>query len=159
MASNLLNIVSLEPEQIDEEKLKFICAKHAIWDHFKISKQDYASRSDSEKIQMLKRFYSDLVAVYFGNGKKFFYCNNCVWLGNGKAQDCVRCKVNVVYCDCSSDDELFLDKNWACMVCLASDVSAVDCGISHTIQNASKLSMNKVLEQGKTEMKRNSMDL
>ena len=45
------------------------------------------------------------------------------------------------------------------MVCLASDVSAVDCGISHTIQNASKLSMNKVLEQGKTEMKRNSMDL
>ena len=54
------------------------------------------------------------------------------------------------------------------MVCLASHVSAIDSGISQTIQNASKLSMSKVLEQGKTEMKvsvekeqgkRNSFDL
>lgn len=54
------------------------------------------------------------------------------------------------------------------MVCLASHVSAIDSGISQTIQNASKLSMGKVLEQGKTEMKvsvekeqgkRNSFDL
>ena len=97
--------------------------------------------------------------VYFGNGKNFCCCNNCVWLDNGKAQHFVGCKVNVLYCDCSSDDELFLEKNWACMVCLVSHVSAIDCGISHTIQNASKLSMSKVLEQGKTEMKRNSIDL
>lgn len=54
------------------------------------------------------------------------------------------------------------------MVCLASHVSAIDSGISQTIQNASKLSMSKVLEQGKTEIKvsvekeqgkRNSFDL
>ena len=77
----------------------------------KISKQDYASRSNSEKMLVLKRFNTDLVPVYFGDGKKFVCCKNCVWLDNGNAQGCLRCKVNVVYCACSSDDELFSDKN------------------------------------------------
>ena len=109
MALNLLSIVLQEPLQIDEEKLKFICSKHAVWDHFKISKQEYNSRTDSEKMQMLTRFYTELEPVYFGNGKKISCCKHCVWADDVYAQDCLRCKVNVVWCDYSSDDELFSD--------------------------------------------------
>ena len=65
MASNLLSIVYQESQPIEEEKLKFICTKHNIWDHFKMSKTEYASFSDDEKMQMLKRFYTDLVLVYY----------------------------------------------------------------------------------------------
>ena len=54
------------------------------------------------------------------------------------------------------------------LICLASRVSPIDSGMSHTIQSASKLSMSKAFEKGKTEMsisveteqgKRNSIDL
>ena len=72
MASNLLNIVYQEFQPINKEKLKFICTKHNIWDHFKLSKVQYASYSDHEKMQMLKRFYTDLVPVYYSDGKNFF---------------------------------------------------------------------------------------
>ena len=40
MASNLLSIVHQESKPIDEEKLKFICSKCNIWDHFKISREN-----------------------------------------------------------------------------------------------------------------------
>ena len=54
------------------------------------------------------------------------------------------------------------------LICLASRVSPIDSGLSHTIHSTSKLSMSKVFEQGKTELsisvekeqgKRNSIDL
>ena len=54
------------------------------------------------------------------------------------------------------------------LICLASRVSPIDSGLSHTIHSTSKLSMSKIFEQGKTEMsisvekeqgKRNSIDL
>ena len=59
MASNLFNIIHQEPQPIDEEKLKLIYTKHTIWDHFKMPREKYASYSDDEKMQMLKRFYAD----------------------------------------------------------------------------------------------------
>ena len=105
MASNLLNIVYQESQPIDEEKLKFICTKHNIWDHFKISKAEYASFSDDEKMQMLKRFYTDLEPVYYYQGKNIFCCLDCVFVDDGKRQYCLNCSVNVLHCDCSSDDE------------------------------------------------------
>ena len=90
MASNLLSIAQQDPMQINDEKLKFICSKHAIWDHFKIFKQEYNSCTDSKKMQMLTRFCIDLEPVYFGNGKKISCCKHCV------CQSCLKCKVNVV---------------------------------------------------------------
>ena len=56
MASNLLNMAYQDSQQIDEEKLKFICTKHTIWDHFKMFKEKYVSHSDDEKMQILKIF-------------------------------------------------------------------------------------------------------
>ena len=78
MASNILSIVQQESQPIDEEKLKFICTKHNIWDHFKISKAQIVSFTDDEKMQMLRRFYTDLVALYYCQGKNFFCCKGCV---------------------------------------------------------------------------------
>ena len=105
MTSNLLNIVYQESQPIDEEKLKFICTKHDIWGHFKISKAEYASFSNDEKMQMLKRFYTNLEPVYHCQGKNIFCCLDCVFLDDGKCQYCLNCSVNVLHCDCSSDDE------------------------------------------------------
>ena len=45
MASNLLSIVFQETQPIDEEKLKFICSKNSVWDHFKVSKKNFSRLS------------------------------------------------------------------------------------------------------------------
>ena len=110
MASNLLSIVYQESQPIEEEKPKFICTKHNIWDHFKMSKAEYTSFSDDEKMQMLKRFYTDLVPVIliYGQGKNFSCCKDCVFVDDVSRQDCLGCKVNVLHCNCSSDDEKFI---------------------------------------------------
>ena len=105
MASNLLNIAESSHEaQIDEEKLKFICSKHNMWDYFKMKKSRYLSYSNNEKMQVLNRFYNELVPIYYGQNKLFVCCKNCAWF---QKQDCLRCKVNVIYCTCSSNDEEF----------------------------------------------------
>lgn len=72
MASNLLSILHQESKPIDEEKLKFICSKHKIWDHFGKSKEKFVSFSENEQMQMLSKFYNELQPVYFLKGKKFF---------------------------------------------------------------------------------------
>ena len=109
MASNILNIVYQEPQPIDEEKTKFICTKPTIWDDFKMSREKYASYSNDEKMQMLKRFYADLV---LGEGKILFCCKDCVFSEKGKRQDFLKCNVNVLYCDCLSGDEKLILPTW-----------------------------------------------
>lgn len=99
MASNLLSILHQESKPIDEEKLKFICSKHNVWDHFKISGEKFVSFSESKQMHMLTKFYSEFEPVYSGHSKKFFYCKDCVFCDCGKSA-CLKCKVSVVYCDC-----------------------------------------------------------
>ena len=73
-----------------------------------MSRETFDSFSDDEKMQMLRRFYSDFVIVYYSNGKKAFVCcKNCVFLDNCQKQDCVKCKVNVIHCNCSPDVNSF----------------------------------------------------
>lgn len=105
MALNLLSIVLQENKPIDEEKLKFICSKSTIWDHFKITNEHFLSLSESEKIHMLHRFYTELEAVYYGTNGKNICCLDCVWLDNGSVQNCLKCKVNVKNCSCFSNNE------------------------------------------------------
>ena len=56
MTLNLLSIVQQESKPIDQEKLKFICSKRNIWDHFKISREKFVSFSESEQIRCLLSF-------------------------------------------------------------------------------------------------------
>ena len=57
MASNLISIVETSQEiQVDNEKLRYICSKVNIWDHYGISRSQYVSLSDPDKMKMLKGF-------------------------------------------------------------------------------------------------------
>ena len=104
MAANLLNIAETSQKiEIDEEKLKFMCRKANVWDHFGISRSQYVSLADDEKLKMLKGFYKALLLVYFGSGKRKFCCNDCMWFDDSKKQDCIQCKVNVMACTCFSE--------------------------------------------------------
>ena len=82
------NVESSQEIQIDEEKLRFICSKVNIWDHFGISKSRYVSLNSDEKLKMVKGFYESLLLVYFGKGKRQFCSNDCVWF-EGRKQDCL----------------------------------------------------------------------
>ena len=98
MVANLLSIAETSQEiQIDEEKLRFICSKVNIWNHFGISKSQYVSLNNDEKLKMLKGFYKCLLPVYFVEGKREFCCNDCAWFDDGKKQDCLKCGVNIMY--------------------------------------------------------------
>ena len=71
MASNLLNIVCQQSNSIDEEKLRIFCTKCNIWDHFKMSREQFHSAPEHEQMKMLHRFYNDLEPVYFAQNKTF----------------------------------------------------------------------------------------
>ena len=57
MAANFLSIAEASHEiQIDEEKLRYICSKLNACDHYGITKSQYVSLSNQEKLRMLKGF-------------------------------------------------------------------------------------------------------
>ena len=74
---NLLRIFEekkAQEERIDEQKLRYLASKVAIWDHFGIQAH-YLALDTNEKSQMLNEYYKKLVPVYFGDGKNgsFFF--------------------------------------------------------------------------------------
>ena len=58
---------------------------------------------------MVKGFYKSILLVYFSKGKRQFCCNDCVWF-EGRKQDCLQCRVDVMACTCFefSDDKKVL---------------------------------------------------
>ena len=56
-------------------------------------------------MHMLKRFYNDLLPVYTSQGKLFVSCKYCVSLDNGRKQNCLKCKVNVIHYTCYLYDD------------------------------------------------------
>ena len=84
MATNLLSIVEGSQEiEIEEAKLRLICSKYNIWDHYGITRDHYVRLGEAEKLQMLKGFYKSKLPIYFGEGKLFVCSKNCVF-----ADDC-----------------------------------------------------------------------
>ena len=55
---------------IDGDKLKFILSKHNVLGYFETSKEKFLSSSTITKTLLFNKFYSDLVLVYFKDGKK-----------------------------------------------------------------------------------------
>ena len=89
---------SSQKVHIDEEKLKYITSKVNIWDHFGISMSHYVSFDNDEELNIVKRFYMDLLTVYFKGGKFNFSCFDCVWPNDVKKQGCQKCGVNICTC-------------------------------------------------------------
>ena len=98
----LITTESSQKVHIDEEKLKYITSKVNIWDHFGISRSHYVSFDNDEELKIVKRFYMDLLTVYFKGGK--FSCFDCVWPDDVKKQGCQKCGVNI--CTCSEFSEI-----------------------------------------------------
>ena len=75
MTANLLSIMEDSQEsEIDEAKLRLICSKYNIWNHYGITRDHYVRIDDAEKPQILKGFYKSKLPVYFGEGKLFVCC-------------------------------------------------------------------------------------
>ena len=53
MASNLLDNMRQPLKSSDEEKLRILCTKCNIWDHFKMSREQFHSASEHKQIKML----------------------------------------------------------------------------------------------------------
>ena len=68
---NLLSIFEKKAQEecIDEQKLRYIASKIAIWDHFGIPQAHYLGLDTNKKSKMLNKYYKKLVPVYFGDGK------------------------------------------------------------------------------------------
>ena len=98
MATNRLSIVEGSQEiEIDETKLRLICSKYNIWDHYGITRDHYVRLGEAKKLQMLKGFYKSKLSVYNGEGKLFVYCKNSVFVDDGWRQDCLNCKLKIIY--------------------------------------------------------------
>ena len=57
---------------IDDQKLRYLASRVAIWYHFGISQAHYLTIDKNEKSKMLGKYYNKLVPVYFGDGKNTF---------------------------------------------------------------------------------------
>ena len=51
---------------IDEQKLRYLASRVAIWDHFCIPQAHYLALDTNEKSKMLSQYYKELLVVYFG---------------------------------------------------------------------------------------------
>ena len=62
--AHLLNIVKQQQQAlIDEEKLRTLCLQHNILDHFGVAREEFSAFSEVKQMQLLKKFYFDLVPI------------------------------------------------------------------------------------------------
>ena len=56
-----MNIIKSNSRQINMDKLADLCRKKNVWDHFKMSKEDFFDLSDPNQKQLTSKFYFDNV--------------------------------------------------------------------------------------------------
>ena len=127
MTANLLSIMKDSQEsEIDEAKLRLICSKYNIWNHYGITRDHYVRLGDAEKPQIPKGFYKSKLPVYFGEGKLFVCWKNCVFVDDTRRQYCLNCKLNVIYCCCTFDDEKILSPNKRSLLTMSNTVKGLE---------------------------------
>ena len=55
--ANLLSIVNQKQMPIDEEKLRILCSRKNVWDHFGLDREVFWTLSDAKQLQMVQKFY------------------------------------------------------------------------------------------------------
>ena len=71
---NLLRLVqNLHSQVIDENKLKYFTSKISMWNHISMLQTSYQSLNVEEKTALLKRYYTNLNAKYYGKEPGKFY--------------------------------------------------------------------------------------
>ena len=57
--ANILGIVNQQQTPIDEEKLRILCSRQNVWDHFGIDREVFSTLSEVKQLQMFRKFYFD----------------------------------------------------------------------------------------------------
>ena len=57
--ANLVSIVNQQQTPIDEEKLRILCSRKNVWDHFGLNREVFSTLSDAKQLQMVRKFYFD----------------------------------------------------------------------------------------------------
>ena len=56
--SSILSIVQQQHQTpIDEDKLRILCARRNVWDHFGLERKDFLSLSDAKQLQLVRKLY------------------------------------------------------------------------------------------------------
>lgn len=56
--SSILSIVQQQHQTpIDEDKLRILCARKNVWDHFGLERKNFLSLSDVKQLQLVRKFY------------------------------------------------------------------------------------------------------
>ena len=56
---NILSIVNQQLTPIEEEKLRILCSRQNVWDHFGIDREVFSTLSKAKQLQMVRKFYFD----------------------------------------------------------------------------------------------------
>ena len=64
---NLLSIVNQQQTPIDEERLRILCSRKNVWDHFGLDREVFSTLSDAKQLQMVRKFHFE----NFPNFSKF----------------------------------------------------------------------------------------
>ena len=59
---NLLSIVNQQQTPIDEERLRILCSRKNVWDHFGLDREVFLTLSDAKQLQMVQKFYFENLA-------------------------------------------------------------------------------------------------
>ena len=60
--ANILDLVKNQQEQqINVNKLRELCEKKNVWDHFGLEKEDFLNLSESKQMQLTSKFYFENV--------------------------------------------------------------------------------------------------
>ena len=71
---NLLSAFEKPQEEvIDEQKLRCLASKVAIWDNFGISQAHYLALDKNEESKMLNEYYNKLLPFCFKDGKNYIF--------------------------------------------------------------------------------------
>ena len=57
--ANLLSIVSQKQMPIDEEKLRILCSRENVWDHFGLDREVFSTLSGRKQLQIVRKFHFD----------------------------------------------------------------------------------------------------
>ena len=76
--AHLLSIVNQQQAPIDEEKLRILCTRQNIWDHFRLAREDFSALSEAKQLQMLRKFYFDLLPTLSSARSSAFNINSSI---------------------------------------------------------------------------------
>lgn len=55
--ANIVRIINQQQTPIDEDKLRVLCSRKNVWDHFGSDREDFLNLSEAKQLQLVQKFY------------------------------------------------------------------------------------------------------